>query len=165
MDNDKATLRRYEDDLNVSGIGVIILGAWSVLKVFMQLILEIKEDISFKEIEDGQRAIAIGVFVAMIAVIILIFFLIFKIHLYIGLNAARAARGEPYKKGYYKGAVILLVLSVFGLSAYVNDLKDIENIDTTIASFIVDLTTIYILWTIVSSTRKIRAFKELQRQE
>ncbi len=165
MGNDKAKLRRYEDDLNVGGLGIIILGAWDVLKVVMQAIMTTKDNIELEEFAENERAIAVAVIIAVIAVLLLIVLLIFRIHIYIGLNASKAARGEPYKKGYYKGAVILLVLSALSMFAYIGELKDLENIDTTIASIIVDLTSIYILWVVVSSTRKIREYKLSHTQE
>ena len=165
MENDKVRLRRYEDDLNVGGIGVILLGAWDSLKVSMQLIMEAKNEINLDDYSDEEHAIAVGVVIAVIAVFLLLIFLVFKIHLYIGINASKAAKGQPYKKGYYTGAIILLVISVAGILAYFDDIRDIENIDITIASFMVDLTTIYILGTVISATRKIRKLKSLHSQE
>ena len=165
MGDDKVKLRRYEDDLNVGGLGVVILGAWSVLKVLMYTIMEDKNTINLEEIAKEDRAIAVGIFIVIIALTLLMVLLIFKIHLYIGMNASKAARGEPYKKGYYTAAIILLVLSVLSMFTYIEAIKDLDNIDTTIASFIVDLTTIYILWIVVSSTRKIRELKLLHKQE
>ena len=165
MGNDKTKLRRYEDDLNVSGLGVVILGAWSILKFLFQAMLQVKDVIGQQDFPEEEQAIAVGVTVAIVIVILLIAFLILRIHMYIGLNASKAAKGEPYKKGYYTGAVILLVFSVLGMFAYIYELKDLNNLDITIASFIVDLTLIYILWIIVSSTRKIRELKSLQVRE
>ena len=165
MGDDKVKLRRYEDDLNVGGLGVVILGAWSVLKVLMYTIMEDKNTINLEEIAKEDRAIAVGIFIVIIALTLLMVLLIFKIHLYIGMNASKAARGEPYKKGYYTAAIILLVFSVLSMFTYIEAIKDLDNIDTTIASFLVDLTTIYILWIVVSSTRKIRELKLLHKQE
>ena len=165
MEIDKVRLRRYEDDLNVGGIGVTLLGAWDSLKVSMQLIMEAKNEINLDDYSDDEHTIAVGVVIAVIAVFLLLIFLVFKIHLYIGINASKAAKGQPYKKGYYTGAIILLVISVAGILAYFDDIRDIENIDITIASFMVDLTTIYILGTVISATRKIRKLKSLHSQE
>ena len=165
MGNDTAKLRRYRDDLNVGGLGVVILGAWDVLKVIMYVIFEAKKEINLEEFVDDERTIVVAIYIAIIAVVLLMALLIFMIHMYIGLNASKAAKSEPYKKGYYTGAIILLVLSVLGMFAYFDKRRDLENIDTTIASFIVDLTMIYILWVVVSSTRKIRALKSLHTQE
>ncbi len=165
MGNDKVKLRRYQDDLNVGGLGVVILGAWSILKIIMHTIIEAKNDISLEEFAEEERWIAVVVVIVVIAGILLVSLLIFKIHFYIGMNASRAAKGEPYKKGYYKGAIILLVLSVMGMFTYIDELKNLDTIDTTIASFIVDLTTVYILWVVVSSTKKIRELNLLHTQE
>lgn len=165
MDNDKVKLRRYQDDLNVGGLGVVILGAWSILKIIMHTIIEAKNNISLEEFAEEERWIAVVVVIVVIAGILLVSFLILKIHFYIGMNASRAAKGEPYKKGYYKGAIILLVLSVMGMFTYIDELKNLDTIDTTIASFIVDLTTVYILWVVVSSTKKIRELNLLHTQE
>ena len=165
MDSDKVKLRRFQDDLNVGGLGVVILGAWDILKVIMHAIMAAKDEINLEEFADEEKAYAVIVIIAIIALILLMSFLIFKIHLYIGMNASKAAKGEAYKKGYYKGAVILLVLSVLGIFTYSEEFKNLETIDTTRASFIVDLTTVYILWLVVSSTRKIRELKSLHMQE
>ena len=165
MDDYKVKLRRCEDDLNVGGTGVIILGAWDFLKVVMYGFTNVKNNLNLDEFTGEEKTIATVFAILLIAVILLLFFFVFKIHLYIGLNASKAAKGEPYKKGYYKAAVILLILFVTGMFAYIPELKDIENIDNTIASFIVDLTTIYILWIVVSSTRKIRELRSLNSGE
>ncbi len=158
MGSEKAILRRYEDDLNVCGVGVIILGAWDIMKVIMQLLTESKELFNI-EVDEGAEVVETIIIIGIIVVLLLLCFLIFKLHLYIGLNASRAAKGQPYKKGYYIAAIILLVLSVASMAAYIDEILNTENMDTTIASVIVDLTTIYILATVVNSTSKIRKLK------
>jgi hypothetical protein len=162
MNSGNALLRRYEDNLNVCGMGVIILGAWDVLKVIMQLMMNMKDLVSemLNEVDESEQGIALGVIIAIIAVAIVITAVIFLIHYYIGMNASRAAKGLPYKKGYYVWAIILLVVSILGMYTYVEDIKDIENIETTIASIIVDITSIYILISVVVATRKIKELKQ-----
>ena len=162
MNSNGSLLRRYEDNLNVCGIGVIILGAWDVLKVIMQILMNMKDVFSemLLDVEEDEKGIATGVFIAIIAIAFLITALIFLIHYYIGMNASRAAKGLPYKKGYYAWAVILLALSILGMFTYFDDIKNIENIETTIASIIVDMTSIYILWNVVVATQKIKALKQ-----
>jgi hypothetical protein len=162
MNSGNALLRRYEDNLNVCGMGVIILGAWDVLKVIMQLMMNMKDLVSemLNDVDESEQGIALGVIIAIIAVAIVITAVIFLIHYYIGMNASRAAKGLPYKKGYYVWAIILLVVSILGMYTYVEDIKDIENIETTIASIIVDITSIYILISVVVATRKIKELKQ-----
>ncbi len=165
MRNDQTLLRRYQDNLNVCGLGVIILGAWGVLKFIMQLIMEWRDMFDLEAANEEEMGIIIGVTIAVIAVMMLIIFLIFGIYIYIGWNASRAARDLPCKRGYFVWAVILLVLSAASMIFYADDLKDVENIDSTIASILVDLTGIYILWNVIVTTKKIRQLQSAQEQE
>ncbi len=166
MNSEKALLRRQEDNLNVCGMGVIILGAWDVLKVIMQAFMEAKDIFQFDlEVTDEEKAVTLLVVIAIVAILILLSALIFLFHIYIGRNAMKNAKGQPYKKGYFVWAVILLVLSVLGMLTYVDEIKETENLETTIASIIVDLTTIYILVNLVMSTQKIKQIRAEQTQE
>ena len=158
MMSDKAKLRRYEDDLNVSGTGIVIMGAWSIVKLIMDLFLESKEYFAFEA--DSKFEYAFGVtFVAIISLIVI------KIHLYIGLNAIKASKGREHKKGYFAGSVIILIIMVLCLLLYIEKFQDIDNIDTTISALLVDLTTIYILAVVVISTVKIKKLRKKMLQE
>ena len=159
MGNDNTNLRRYEDDLHVSGLAVVILGAWSVLKLIMEVILEGQSVFKMDEFGDDEKLIAMLVYGVIIFIVVAISLLIFAFHFFIGMNASKAARGLPYKKGYYVCAIIMLVLSVLGIAAYYEEFKNLEEIDTTIASLLVDLTTIYVFFVVVISTNKIRKLK------
>ncbi|WP_034444076.1 hypothetical protein [Butyrivibrio sp. AE2032] len=166
MNSEKALLRRHEDNLNVCGMGIIILGAWDVLKVIMQLLLESKEMFQFDlEATEEEKAITLVVLIAIIAIFILLSALIFLFHVYIGRNAMKEAKGQPFKKGYFVWAVILLVLSLLGTLSYADEIKEAEVLSTTIASIIVDLTSIYILATLVISSRKVKALRAELTQE
>ncbi len=154
--SEKARLRKYEDDLNVSGTAVVVLGAWSIVKVFIQAFLGTRDSIELDKEDLITRVLAV---LAVIAIMAIISFIIMKIHLYIGLNAMRAAKGKEHKKGYFVGAVIILILSILSLITYKEKFRDLENIDTTIASIIVDLTTIYIFAIVIISSLKIKELK------
>ena len=156
MNDDKVRLRRYEDDLYVGGLGIMVMGIWSVMKAVMQIFLS-SDDYSVPEIPDPTiRAVITAI---VIAVIVVIMALILKVHFYIGLNAIRAAKGKNYKKGYFTAAVIMLVLLIISMNAYSDLLEDIENIDTTIASILVDITTIYIFIIVLISADKIKKLR------
>ncbi len=164
MNSDKSKLRKYQDDLDVCGFGIIILGAWSVVKLVMQIFLDSDsffdfglEDLGSTEEEQAVAAVAI---LGIIALLLVLSVIIFLIRFYIGRNASKAAKEQPYKKGYYVWAIIFLVLDVASMYTYVDEIKDLENIETTIASLVVDLTTIYILANIVIATNKIKSLKK-----
>ncbi len=164
MNSEKALLRRHEDNLNVCGMGIIILGAWDVLKVIMRAKELFQIDIDL-EVPEDRKSIAIGITIAVVAILILLIALVFLLHIYIGRNAMKNAKGQPYKKGYSVWAVITLVLSALSMAAYVGEFKKIESIDTTIASCIVDLTSIYIFVCLVISTRKIKQLRAEQTEQ
>ncbi len=162
MGFDKAKLRRYEDDLNVSGAGVILMGAWAVVRVLIEAFLQTKPS---EELADQAPEDRLPILLIVIGMIVVISVVVMTIYLYIGLNAMRAAKGMKHSKGYYYAAIILLINLVIGLSSYKEEIRDIENIDTTIAAILVDLTTIYILAVTVISTRKIRSIKKNEAGE
>ena len=156
-DNEKVTLRRFEDDLYVAGTGSIIMGAWAVVRVFMEILLG-SQNIFHLEIDDHTtRVLAVTFIIIMVTILAII---VLRIHFYIGLNAMRAAQGKEYKKGYLTAAKIMTVVSVLGMYSYKTLLSDMDTIDTTIASIIVDLTTIYIYLTVIRSTYLIRKINE-----
>ena len=162
MDDRKAYLRHCEDDLYVSGIGVVVMGVWSVMKVLMTFMVNYKEFFDPEAEDQKFEIIAVAVIYALVAVLLI---LILKVHLYIGLNAIKAAKGGKYKKGYLPWTVILLVFTIASLATYYDSFQDLNNIDTTIASFLVDLTTIYIFTIVITSTLKIKKFKQTQVME
>ncbi len=160
--SDKAKLRRYEDDLNVSGTGIVIMGAWSIVKLIMDLFLESKEYFAFEADSKFEYAFGVTFVLIFVAIISLI---VIKIHLYIGLNAIKASKGREHKKGYFAGSVIILIIMVLCLLFYIEKFQDIDNIDTTISALLVDLTTIYILAVVVISTVKIKKLRKKMLQE
>ena len=121
-----------------------------------------KEDIVNELFEEEEKGYALGFFIVFIAVVLLVIVLIFLLHTYIGLNASRAAKRLPYKKGYYVWAIILFVLSILSQPDYIDKISNFEEIETTVASLIIDMTFIYILGTVIISTRRIKALKKVQ---
>ena len=156
MDKGNAVLRRYEDDLYISGTGVIVMGIWSIIKTVMGIFLEADSPI-FTEIDDEFGKTMTIVITVLLLVIISA--LILKLHLYVGLNAMRASQGRAHKKGYFAASVIMLMLTLISIVAYKDKLKDIGNIDTVIASMLVDLTTAYIFVLLIISAYRIRKYK------
>jgi len=156
MGDEKVRLRRYKDDLYVSGQGILVMGIWSAIKFIMQIFLMPNDDLKPDTDDPMLRVVYMAVVIILVAIIML---LILRLHFYIGLNAIRAAKGKRYKKGYYFAAIILLAITVLSMTGYKDMFKKPENIDTTIASMLVDLTTIYIFVIVIISTNKIKTLK------
>ncbi len=165
MGSGKATLRRYEDDLNAGGYGVIILGVWDILKLIIHIQLEGIGRYYVSTQSEQTELLKTVEMITVVAVILVLCFLSFKIHLYIGINASRDARGQSYKKGYYTWAVILLVFTLLSMSEYVDEIRDLEHIDTTVASLIVDLTMIYCIAMVIWASRKVRKLRAATSDE
>ena len=156
-----AELRRYEDNLYVSGVGVIIMGVWNVIKPVMQLALGSGiYDSGLTVIEYPETTL--GIVVSFIIIFLLL--AVLGLHFFVGVNAVRAAKREKHKKGYVVGAVIMLIISVLGLAVYRSSITDLKKIDTTIASLLVDITAIYMFITMIRSAAKIKKLrKELEQ--
>ena len=162
--SEKAQLRKLEDDLNVSGTGAILMGLWSIIRVIMQVYVELKKkmDTELAANETFEKTLVVILVMLLLGVLCAA---VMMIHLYIGLNAIRAAKGMKYKKGYFAATIIFGLLTVSSLDMYLEEFRKIEDIDTTIASMLVDLTTIYIFAVIIISTVKLRKLREKEIQE
>ena len=157
-DNSKVRLRRYEDDLYVSGTGIIIMGAWGVIKLLLGVFLGEDRDLFFEaDSELGQTA-AIILTTLMVGILSV---LIILLHVHIGLNAVRAARGKEYKKSYLIWNALLLLLNIVSFIGYYDMFDDMENIDSTIASILVDLTSVYVCLIVIISANRIKKIKQV----
>lgn len=152
--SEKAKLKRCENDLYVAGMGVIIFGAWDVAKVLIEVLLG--EDGIPNMVAGEELKVQIMGWILVLGMVTVLSVVAMAVSLYVGLNAQRAARGRAYKKGYFVVAIIMLVLSVLALITYKDTAQHMENIDTTIASLIVDLTGIYVYIMLIRSTIQIR---------
>ena len=160
-------LRHCKSELATTGAGYIIFGVWSVLKVIMTVFLG---DTTLKELLEGQSiapeeipfvmAFLIGLLSAGAIVVL-------GLHFYVGLGAIRASRGSK-KKGYLIWAIIFFVANVIGLLTYANFFRNpssLELDDTTVASFLVDLTVTMLLFGMIRSTRLIKELSEEKEQD
>ncbi|MBO4373791.1 MAG: hypothetical protein J5829_01675 [Lachnospiraceae bacterium] len=158
MNDEGKQIRKLEDDLNVSGTGVILMGLWSIIRVTMQVFEESGKIIN-EVIAEDQTVSKPLVVIVLVVLLGILGFIVMNIHLYIGLNAVRAARGKKYKKGYFRAAIIVGLLAVSGMGSYWDELQDLENIDTNLAAMLVDITTIYIFAVIIISTVKLEKLR------
>ena len=156
-------LRQCKTELATAGAGYIIFGIWSVLKVIMVAFLR---DHALKELLEDQT-IAPEEIPAVMAFLIVIIacatFVVLGMHFYVGIGAIKASRGGQ-KKGYLIWARIFFVCNIIGLLSYAGNIGDLSNIeiqDTTIASFLVDLTVTMLLWGMIRSNKLI---KELSKE-
>ena len=161
MNYENAELRRHEEDLRVSGSGVLVMGAWQVVKLFMQVFLVSPESFRLEADSTEEKIFYYTIFIGMLLIGALV---IMATHAYIGLNAMHDARRKPYKKGYFAFTVFALVVNVLSLASYVNFFTNPESMDTTIASILVDLTVIYIYFTVVNASIRIKKLRAEEQE-
>lgn len=129
-------LRRYQNLLTISGLGVIAFGAWSVLKTI--LLLFFRKDYLERLPDDPMFLVILYV---LIGVILLIDFVI---RLFIGLSAR--AEGFGKKKGYAY-IVLAILLAILSLASLVMIFFDTSytSIPEMVVSVIVEATSLIVI--------------------
>lgn len=128
-------MRRYQNLLTVSGLGVIIFGLWSVLKTILLLFL--KEGI-LKELPDD-TIVRVIVF-AFLGGVLLVEFLI---RLFVGLSARAEGFGKKKGYAYIVVAILMALASLFSLVMIFFDMND-QSITELIVSVIVEATSLVV---------------------
>ncbi len=157
----QAKIRKYRNNLYISGLGIIVMGAWSVLKVFLQsyfgpdsVVMVIAQDPERRQ----YRAVVIVFFTLFMLILMMI---AFWVHYHIGIRAIRAGKGRKTKNLYLIWCGILCLLTASGIPFYLRMLRQLEDVDTVIASCLVDLVTIGILVDIIYSSYMIHKLEKL----
>ena len=156
-------LRRYKTELATAGIGYIFLGLWSVVKVVMSTFFgEMSFDREFSDMEISPEDY-LPVAIIYFFVIAFVTGFLFLLHIYIGRGAIRASKGGK-KKGYLVITVVVMIFVIVGCILDITNLvtgqpSDVERL---VATTIVDITVLSILWGILHSNHMI---KKLTRQQ
>ena len=151
----QANLRKYYTNIRLSGGFIIVYIFWQILKMLMLMFFGYENVYDFFEVskEDYESLKYI-----LIISTVLIYFVFFSFHFYVGIGAFRFRSGRKIKKRFIVATVILLVMSVW--SAFQNFYTD--NIDdTVIASFILDATLCFILSDLLITLFKIKKSQKL----
>lgn len=159
--------------LLISGMGVLVFGAWSVLKTFLIAFFSNKSGVT--PAEDAE--ISEMAYYLVLGIILIIFdVFILWLHFQVGISAMREARGKSFKKRRLLTAFMFIlalidaVLSVFALAISIEkltrDIEVVEQEDTTIASFFVSFTFLYVMLQLLYSRNKCRKLqKEIASKE
>ena len=124
-------MRRYQNLLTVSGLGVIIFGLWTVLKTILLLFLQ---EAMVDDLPDGLFYRVL--FFTLIGGVLLIDFLI---RLFVGLSARAEGFGKKKGYGYIVVAILIALASLASLVLIFFDTAD-RSILELIVSFIVEAT-------------------------
>ena len=153
----KEKIRKLKHNLYISGIGVILLGAWGCLKVVMLLYF------SGGGIDSSEVEAEYLLLFQLVALITIMFTnaIIMAFHLYVGINAMKAGKKGNKKKLYLFVAAFMGLLSFLSLRGdFLIIREDIMQIDVAIASFLTDVAFIFIIFDIIYSSVKIRKLEK-----
>ena len=167
-DSNRVKLRRYSKNVVINGLGVIMFGAWSVIKIMLMYIYNpaYKADLVRYD-ENGLREINYPILLGITIFAVLIA----GVHFYLGTQAINYGRGRSEKKTYLFVVAILLfwtVTSSIGSIIYISqdiadiaditditDIMDIKYIDDKIVTTFTDAIFISILIDLFYSTIKV----------
>ena len=149
-------MRRTADDLSISGAAVIVLGAWSFLKLFMTAILE-GSLITPELLESGIPLIAVRVVLGVL--IIIVSGIGISLHLYIGLSARAEARDKLRSHFYLFVTGLFLILTLLScFFTFARFFRTSES-DASAASLLIDMTLSFTLISIIVSSRRMRVLR------
>ena len=153
-------INHIKHNIYISGLGVILMGFWNVIKVAISLTVgaeKLSRQDVINEMTEDERVLFL-----IVTYVVLVLFDIFVIffHTHIGLNAMRRAKGKKFRKSYFFWSVILVVIVSIGIPSYFTNLQNMENIDSVIAAVLVDLTMIFILGDIIISSTKLKKLEK-----
>ena len=153
-------IRKYSHDIYISGLGVVILGFWSLVKTVLLITAGTIQSYNFDDYEGVAKIIGITLFWIFLA--IASGFVLF-IHLFIGVNAMKVGRGERRKKRFLIVCFLLMLFTILEIPGYFIHVMTDETVDTVLASVTVDLTMLYLLGDILYSNKQISKLKNYKR--
>ena len=144
-------LRKYNRNIELSGGAMILFSIWAELKILLPALVgqqKIEEIIGIT----GEEVV--GSSVVGVAITIFVFGYILIFHFRLGREAIKYGRGIRQKKGFLVRAFILLIINIISVPFYFFEEYYLADIDTLIASLLVDITNISILLDMIISTFK-----------
>lgn len=163
MDRDNSALiRRYNSNIRLSGRFFIFFGLWSVIRTIIMFTMNSNiKSAAFAdaEIDEGDELLFSVILIIVFAVI---FMFIMGFHLFVGICAIRYSRGKSKNPVFLILAAINIVIVLICLPL---------NLDTTyygiasvVASTVVDLTMVFLLFDMIWSAIKVRRLNRAAKE-
>ncbi len=150
--------RRRQSLVGITGIGVVIFGFWSFIKINLYFLLGRDHLISSSEFlneSDPMEALKAAYIILLVVAIIDLL-----LRIYIGKNAIFEAKNYHRRSHYIGVAIMLILFSLLNLfTAIISIDLTSEDLPDQFASFIVELTSLSMLIELVKSTWKLRELR------
>ena len=150
-------IRKYNRNVEISGGAMIMFGVWTVIRIMLSFLMKTDEVTSSIDLTavDKKTYFLIGLVASFFVFIIVMVF-----HLSIGMGAIRYARGRSKRKWFLFLSLVVMLGTLITMPSYLVMLDSDSDIDTTIASIIVDLTMIFIQIDMISSVVRLEILKK-----
>lgn len=144
-------LRRYQNLLTISGLGVIAFSLWSIMKSFLFIFLRnevFTEALKMKNVPDDFRVRAI--LYSIFGSIILFDFLL---RLYVGLSARAEGFGKKKGYAYIVVAFLIAIASLFSIVMIFFDIRftGVTSLMELIVSIIVEITSAVVMIELIAA--------------
>jgi len=137
--DDNAKIRRAQVGLVTSGYGLIMFGAWNIVKMIMFMLLAPDYIVKIMGIVEADR-VTLRITEIMLVLILLV---IVQVRFYVGRCAIAVGKGHRKGKKYLIFAVWILLVSVLSFGAYDADTQ-YNRIDY-VFSMLINLLDVYLL--------------------
>jgi hypothetical protein len=145
-----ARIRRAKGDLRISGLAYMAFGIWEILKVAIEIGTGIIDPFGYAGIDQYDTRI---VFLTALFSLASISAIILIIHFYVGFSSLRFSKNPSTSKLFLILSVLLIVYYCIELPAMLYGAFNWDQRvdDTTIASVLFELTSIFILIDVIRS--------------
>ena len=157
----KAQIRKYNNDIKICGIGIIILSIWSIIRFYLTVYfsdMTMADLFEFpEEITDFEVIFTIIFFWILMGIILLI-------HFYLGISAIKYSTGKKKKWGFLIVVFIFAFVDLLSIVSYFIPGKS-NDIDTKLASILLDITSIYVRFDMIYAAIRVNMLRKKQRKE
>lgn len=147
-----ANIRRAKGDLRISGLAYMAFGIWEILKVAIEIGTGIIDPFGYAGLEQYDVKV---VFLSALFSLFSISAIILALHFYVGFSSLRYSKDPTTSKRFLNLAMLLVLYYVVEIPYlfYTMFTLDQRVNDTTIASIMFELTSLFILINVISSGR------------
>lgn len=155
---DEILLRKFNNNIYVSGLAVLAFGIWSVIRLFISLFMGLDAKIyndAISEISaEGKMYFNIAFFTTIAIICLINIF----IHVFIGIKAMKFSKGLAHKKWLVFWAIVAFLSTIFSIPYYL--VEEFAYVDTIIASLILDISYLFLMVDLVYSVFFVEKIKK-----
>ena len=153
-------LRRHKNTLAVIGLGVILFGFWSLVKI---MVIDYINPLSefMESIEEADRETFVAMYYTFLVIIVGFDVLL---RLYVGINAIKAGNGTSKNKLGIIGFLLLILYDVIEIImdfiGIADNLGNFRELTDFVAECVVDITSLFILILLLRAAIHYRRLQE-----